>query len=86
MVNPIGGVMIETKAEYFIAQTIRPKSMKCPDCQHVFGREIRGGEFLLVGNILMERFWGICGFCGHSLIWSKSDRLMKNITRVARQR
>jgi len=77
MVNPIGGVMIETKAEYLIRLAPTAIRKRCPDCFRVFGREINGGEYLLVGNVLMDRFWGHCAVCGKQLIWNKSDRYLE---------
>ena len=73
---------METKAEYLISTStpVRRKDHQCPSCHVDLGREIRGGEYLLSGNLLIMKVWAICAKCGFPIDWNNSDRHIRHIT------
>ena len=78
--------MTETVADYVTRTTVRLQPKRCPGCMSVFGQLVADGEQLLVGQVLMTRFWGTCARCCGEIIWNKADRHIESITREAKAR
>ena len=55
------------------------KVKRCPACMTVFGKEIRNGEMLDIGLIVVSVLHGQCRSCGHSITWYTTDRLMRSL-------
>ena len=55
------------------------KVRRCPACMTVFGKEIRNGELLDTGLILVSVLHGQCRNCGNDLSWYTTDRLMRSL-------
>ena len=62
------------------------KVQRCPDCMTVFGKEVRNGELLDTGLILVSVLRGQCRNCGKDLSWYTTDRLMRSIAERIRAR
>ena len=56
------------------------KVKKCPACLTMFGFEIRNGEILDTGLILVtDSIRGQCRKCGFPITWYATDRLMRSL-------
>ena len=77
--------MMETKAEYLIQTKTETRKHCCPSCMQFFGFETPDGR-LIVGELIVDHFTGICAICGNPLSWYSTDHLMRCITDKARAR
>ena len=80
--------MTETKVEYLVRTStpVRQKEHECKNCLSTYGREVRNGEYLLVGGLLIMKTWAICAKCGTPVDWNNNDRHMRYITNSAKAR
>ena len=82
---PIGGDMTETKVEYLMRPKTETRKHCCPGCMQFFGFETPDGR-LIVGELILSHFTGICAICGNPLSWYSTDHIMRSITEGARAR
>ena len=80
-----GGDLMETKVEYLIKPIVERKVHRCPQCFKEYGFESNDGR-LIVGELILTHFIGICAKCGNPLSWYATDRLMRSLAERIRAR
>ena len=70
---------METKAEYVTRTTSKPKDVRCPDCQQIFGTVVANGSQLVTPTLIISHVRGACSNCGFELSWYSTDRYIERI-------